>query len=460
MALTVNFYTFSKKTNSTRQPTGTAALSASCLLKDATSIIAPVFLIKTSDPTTYNYCHVSAFHRYYFITDITWNKGYWEIACKCDVLATYKSTIGSTNGYVLRAANKSNGSVIDELYHATTAVTTSIDYSTNVTTVFSMGFTDFSSGYYVVGVQGTGAGSVNGVIYYSLSASQFVTLINNFYANSGNTAWWGNLQKGVVNSLAKLDDFITSIRWYPFPLMYSATATAIYLGTWDTSVSAFSLEDTRPFIRDVTIMRHPQSATRGDYLNYAPYSRYEIVDPLVGVLPISSDIAKVINTIRCTVTPDFTTGQAKYELSTAAGVVFYTTYINFAVDIHLSGNEVNIGAIAGTMTSAAANFATGNYLGAGVGLASAIGEGIGTPGGNQSSGGFVQYGDGNFMLRGYFKPIVDEDITNKGRPLCEWNNPATLTGYMVIDNPHVAVAGTAQEIDRINNYLAAGFYYE
>lgn len=460
MAITVNFYTFSKKTNSTKLPSGTAALSASCLLKDATSIIAPVFQIRTADPTAYNYCYCSAFHRYYFISDITWNKGYWEIRCKCDVLATYKSTIGSTNGYILRAANASDGSIIDELYPATTAVSTQIAYSTNVTTTWTTGFTSFNDGYYVIGVQGTGAGNVNGVIYYSLSASQFVTVINNFYANSGDTVWWGNLAKGVVNSLAKLDDFITSIRWYPYPLMYSRTATAIYLGTFNTNVSAFSLEDTRPFTKEVTVMRHPQSATRGDYLNYAPYSRYEIVDPLVGVIPISSDIAKVINTIRCTITPDFTTGQAKYELTTAGGVVFYCTYINFAVDIHLSGNEVSLGAIAGQMSSAAANFATGNYLGAGVGIASAIGEGIGTPGSNQSSGGFVQYGDGTFMLRGYFKPIVDEDITNKGRPYMKWSNPSTLTGYMIVDNPHVAVAGTAQEIDQINGYLASGFYYE
>ena len=460
MAITVNFYTFSKKTNSTKQPTGTAALSASCLLKDATSIISPVFQIRTSDPTAYNYCYCPAFHRYYFISDITWNKGYWEIRCKCDVLATYKATIGSTGGYMLRAANASDGSIIDELYPATTAVTTQIDYSTNVTTTWSTGFTGFTNGYYVIGVQGTGAGNVNGVIYYSLSASQFITVINNFYANSGDTAWWGNLAKGVVNSLAKLDDFITSIRWYPYPLMYSQTATPIYLGTFNTNVSAFSLEDTRPFTKEVTIMRHPQSAIRGDYLNYAPYSRYEIVDPLVGVIPISSDIAKVINTIRCTITPDFTTGQAKYELTTAGGVVFYCTYINFAVDIHLSGNEVNLGAIAGQMSNAAANFATGNYLGAGVGIASAIGEGIGTPGSNQSSGGFVQYGDGTFMLRGYFKPIVDEDVTNKGRPYMKWSTPAALNGYMIVDNPHVAVAGTAQEIDRINGYLSSGFYYE
>lgn len=460
MSITVNFYTFSKKTNSTAQPTGTPALSASCLLKDTTSIITPIIELRNATPIAYNYCHISSFNRYYFITNISWNMGVWEISLKCDVLATFKSVIGSTNGYVLRSANRYDGTIIDELYPATTDVTTEIAYSTNVTTTWTTGFTGFTNGYYVVGVQGTGAGNVNGVIYYSLSASQFVTLINNFYANSSNTAWWGNLVNGVVNSLAKLDDFITSIRWYPYPLIYSQTANAIYLGTWNTSVTAFSLEDTRPFTKELTIMRHPQAATRGSFLNYMPYSRYEIVDPLVGVIPISSDIAKVINTIRCTITPDFTTGQAKYELTTAGGVVFYCTYINFAVDIHLSGNEVNLGAIAGQMTNAAANFATGNYLGAGVGLASAIGEGIGTPGSNQSSGGFVQYGDGTIMLRGYFKPIVDEDRTNKGRPLCEWNNPATLGGYMIIDKPHVATTGLADETAEVNSYLASGFYYE
>lgn len=473
MAITVNFYTFSKKTNSTKQPTGTAALSASCLLKDATSIISPVFQIRTSDPTTYNYCYCRAFHRYYFISDITWNKGYWEIRCKCDVLATYKTTIGSTNGYILRAANNSDGDIIDELYPATSAIDTEIAYSaysTGWSNTMSIGYTDWSAGDFVVGVQGTGVGSVNGVIYYAMDAADLVRLINNFYANSGNNTWFGNLAKGVVNSIASLSDYIASIRWYPYPLVYSNTQTQIYLGSWpvvdgnNVPLYAFNLEDTRPCSREVTIMRHPQAATRGAYLNYAPYSHYEIVDPLVGVIPVNSDIAKVINTIKCTVTPDYTTGQAKYELTTAGDVVFYTTYINFAVDINLAGaTGVNIGKVVAGLGAAASGFATGGatgFLGMAAGIGNAITEGTATPGGNQSSGGFVQYGSGQFMLRGYFKPIVNEDKTNKGRPYCTWNNPATVLDYMVIDNPHVAVAGTAQEIDQINGYLASGFYYE
>jgi len=474
MSITVNFYTFSKKTNSTAQPTGTPALSASCLLKDTTSIITPIIELRNATPIGYNYCHISSFNRYYFITNITWNMGVWEISLKCDVLATYKSVIGSTNGYVLRAANKSDGTIIDELYPATTDVDTEIAYSaysTGWSNTMSIGFTDWSSGDFVVGIQGTGTGSVNGVIYYAMDAAKLIKLINYFYANSGDNTWWGNLEKGVRNALNKLDDYITSIRWYPYPLYYSSTATDIYLGSWKCTdpdnalitLQAFNITDTRPCSREVTIMRHPQAATRGSYLNYAPFSHYEIVDPLIGVLPVNSDIAKVINTVKCTVTPDYTTGLAKYELTTAGDVVFYTTYIKFAVDINLTGARVNVGGLISSRASVATGIASGGVsaaIGAAAGVGNALTEGYGTPGCNQSSGGFVQYGDGKFMLRGYFKPIVNEDITNKGRPLCEWNNPVTLGGYMIIDKPHVATTGLADETAEVNSYLASGFYYE
>lgn len=461
MSLTVDFYTFSKKTNSTKQPSGTAGLSASCLLKDATSIITPVIELQATDsPIGYNYAHITAFNRYYFVDDITWNAGVWEVSLHCDVLATYKNTIGSTNGYILRAANFYNGDIIDELYPATTAVDTEIAYST-LTSTNGVGYTGFSNGYYVMGVQGIGTGSVNGVIYYALGASDLVTILQAFYANINDGTFWGSTVQGIKNALTNADDYITSLRWYPCYIPITVSLNRIKLGSFDTGVDAFVLSgDPEVVTREVTIMRHPQAATRGSYLNYAPYSRYEIVDPLVGVIPISSDIAKVINTIKNVITVDYTTGQARYDLATAGGVVFFTTYINFAVTINLSAREVNIGALSGRVVSAGANFATQNYLGAACGIVSAVGEGIGTPSGNQSSGGFVQYGDGTFMLRGYFKPIVDEDKSNKGRPYCYWSNPSTVKDYMIIDNPHVATNGTSAETDQVNGYLAEGFYYE
>ena len=163
MAITVDFYTFSKKTNSTRQPTGTAALSASCYLKDTTSITTPVIELKRGDsPIGYNYAHISAFNRYYFIDDITWEAGVWLVSMHCDVLATYKSDIGSHSCYVLRSANSYNGDIIDALYPATSAVTTEIrysDYKTGWSNTMSIGYTDWSSGDFVVGQPSNQRGS-------------------------------------------------------------------------------------------------------------------------------------------------------------------------------------------------------------------------------------------------------------------------------------------------------------
>ena len=150
-------------------------------------------------------------------------------------------------------------------------------------------------------------------------------------------------------------------------------------------------------------------------------------------------------------------------------MVFYTTYIKFAVDINLSGSQVNVGGLissVGGVATTLAGVATGGaatvaaVVGDLVGIGNAAARLHSSPGGNQSSGGFVQYGDGKFMLRGYFKPIVNEDLADLGRPYCTTSTPATVLNYMVIDKPHVQISGTSREADMINAYMAGGFFYE
>lgn len=470
MAITVNFYTFSKKTNSTKQPTGTAALSASCLLKDATSIITPVFQIRTSDPTAYNYCYCPAFHRYYFISDITWNKGYWEIRCKCDVLATYKSTIGSTNGYVVRAANRSDGEIVDNLY-PTTAYTTVNAVTPDGTSTFT-GATNFQSGYYVIGLQGNNSTSQNGVIYYQLSPAQFVDLISNFYANNSNTSWWGaSLAQGVINSIAHLDDYICSCRWYPVPFIVDTDPPIpdgppgpgyeIYLGSWDSGVKAPRViaDPTYTVFYD-NIPKHPQAAY-GNYTKIYPFTHYELVDPLIGTITLNPVIMKNDTEVRCYLKFDHTSGQIRYTVTgTNTSYPFYTTYLNGAVNINLSGMEVNVGGIAAGIGQTIASIAKDGWVGIAKGIANTVDNIAPQPGHNQISGGLAAMTNYAPFVRCCFKQIVDRDTTNKGLPYCKWNNPATLGGYMEIDNPHVEVAGTAQEIDQINGYLNSGFYYE
>jgi hypothetical protein len=94
---TVNFGSFSKRRNSTKQPSGLSD-SRTVKLKDLTSFDAPTFIL-TGNDFSYNYAEWDG--RYYFITDIrSMHNNLTEVDCMLDVLATYKSYILASTQYV------------------------------------------------------------------------------------------------------------------------------------------------------------------------------------------------------------------------------------------------------------------------------------------------------------------------------------------------------------------------
>ena len=100
--MTIKYWTnFSKRKNSTKQPTG--GTSVTCQLKEGTSIEKPVFLL-TGDLFTCNY--IEAFSHYYFVDDVkSVRNGLTEVSCSMDVLATFKTEIGSYNALIERSAS-------------------------------------------------------------------------------------------------------------------------------------------------------------------------------------------------------------------------------------------------------------------------------------------------------------------------------------------------------------------
>ena len=82
--VTVEFFNFSKKKNSTKQPTtGSGTQYTSCELKEDTSILNPVIKVRVAAipvPTvapvnTFTYCYIAKFQRYYFISDWVYTPG-------------------------------------------------------------------------------------------------------------------------------------------------------------------------------------------------------------------------------------------------------------------------------------------------------------------------------------------------------------------------------------------------
>lgn len=81
-----------------------------CLLKENTSILRPIIILRTSDNiASYNYMSIGAFGRYYFIDDIrSVHNDTWEIQAHVDVLETYKDAILANRAIIRRQENRFN----------------------------------------------------------------------------------------------------------------------------------------------------------------------------------------------------------------------------------------------------------------------------------------------------------------------------------------------------------------
>lgn len=89
----------------------TGVLSVTGTLKDGTSVIDPVILVKTplSTLVNANYMTISAFGRSYFITDIrSIRNDLVEISGHVDVLSTYAAGIRGNDAIIYRQENDWN----------------------------------------------------------------------------------------------------------------------------------------------------------------------------------------------------------------------------------------------------------------------------------------------------------------------------------------------------------------
>ena len=66
---------------------------------------------------------------------------------------------------------------------------------------------------------------------------------------------------------------------------------------------------------------------------------------------------------------------------------------------------------------------------------------------------------GCYLSYKYFT-VVDENLAEIGRPLCQTKQISTLSGYILCQNADAQITGTQDEADKINGYLNSGFFYE
>lgn len=488
----VNLFKFTKRENSTKQPTGPGT-KYSCYLKDPTSIVNPTIVIETTGNAfpDYNYAYIATFGRYYFISDIVSNGLLWEISMETDILGTYKSAISSASLYLLRCSDSYDGSIIDTLYPVSTEYSTAIVKADSPWNAYSNDpEVRISGGVFIIGCICKPGGSLYGVIgsmrYYVLTTSGMVQLLDkllddNFLETQGYLDPADGISVELQKSLIDPLSFIKSCVWIPLEYStltalngFSSEQTNLPIWSWDLTGVKYKIVTTNsPYIdivgSSLTLTAHPQASARGSYMNCEPYTRISAIIPPFGFFDLDTTKLKKSTYVKYHILVDYLTGEGILNITDDNDVVINRFDSKVGVSIQISqvthdyiggASQISsgIGGFFGNLAELDLGGAVSSLFGT-VGSAMNIMKPIvSSIGGN---GGFSSL-YGQPTLYQHFFTAVDDDLSHKGRPLCQNKTISTLSSgsFFAAMDGDVAIAGTAGEQAMLKSFLESGVFYE
>lgn len=505
---------FSKRKNSTKRAHHSVLNQLNVELKRDTSIIYPVFrLTEDNFDVAYNYVYVPSWNRFYYIDNATATMGgIWELACSEDVLASWKTEIAAGSYYIMRSSRVYNTDICDDYYPtfqnaSTETVFGSYNFSNNL-----------NNGYYVIGIVSraayTGSNGMGAVAYYVMDSAQIRELLETLMSSSNWTGVPsavadGGIDHQLLKALYNPFQYIVSCKWYPFkPPVGGGIGGAIPYGWWSLAMdvpSGHTLNaenlynlPTQEINFDLDVHQHPQAATRGHYLNGAPFRKLELIAGPFGTIPIDSSAMNTTAKLGVTIRVDCITGEANLYLSVGKsseggadfGKLFPVHHANLGVNIQLAqiandalaqyetvttGNYAElrdilktgaaatdvmnmVNPMAGTMNTGALAFETA------ITHTHAVADGVRSAVPSmQVSGaqGSIASFDGPFKLIHTYYSIVDDDNDEVGRPYCAVGSPGTIgTGFYIMKRGEVDCDANSVEKNIIASYLESGIVYE
>ena len=472
------FYSFSKKDNSTAIPTD-AGTVFNCVLKEPSSIINPTLILQFEFGAVpnYNYARIDAFGRYYHVVNWTaLNAGRWAVDLKCDVLASYKSTIGNSTFLVERASADFDGYITDTLYPATqNKEQTVLSYSpTSATWGLLTLASSYENGYFVLCVTNADDATFG---YYVMSYSEFMQFK---YALYHDISWYdgGSIADGVKKSIANPYQYINSCIWFPCAVQTKGSKVDIEFGFWNSHVQAYRMADNALLesvfgINASTLPKHPQSSTRGQYLNCNPYTKLSVLMNPWGSFELNPAFIAKGYALKCTLRIDFVTGQGFLKIESApetAGTIgngkelLYSSSCVFGVPISItqrtvdySGHGMFAGGFATALTGHPVLGVTAMLGGALKSSVDLFNPSVSTKGQAGSLASLTA--PYNFYFEHYL--LTEEDNASEGRPLMKNKQINTLSGFVKTAEADFSGAiGSVSEREELKSFLLNGFYYE
>jgi hypothetical protein len=472
MAFPVKFYQFTKRENSTAVP-GEPMSTYDCVLKAECSVIEPEIVLGVGlgwSPVNYNYARIDAFNRYYFVKNWTFSNAQWIASLQVDVLASFKAAIGASQQYVLRSAAEFDGNVIDNLYPTKTDITLQTNAAENPWEFFG----DINDGQYVVGIINSDPNAVGSVSYFEMVPTAFNDLKQKLFAG---TTWIGsdfgsNMTQDLLKAQFNPFQYIVSCKWFPGAAANPGSyVESIKYGWWELPVACTKLGSSpvKTITAQFNIPKHPDATTRGNYLNFAPFSKYLLNFPPFGTIPI--DAAAIINSavLYCTVLVDTISGAGLLYISPTSGGsnVINKVNANIGVPIQLAQMAVDNLGLAQTAITGFGNMFSAAEMGNGAGLITSAASGVissikasfpqmQTSGAN---GSIAEYFKAPQLCAQFFKQ-VDEANVHRGRPLCKDRTISSIPGYILVADADMSLQATQEENLKVKSYMEGGFFYE
>lgn len=324
---TVTFFNaFSKRLNSTKQPSLSTGTDYTCVFRDGYDVLNPSVILDLRDvsgyenPSGYTYAYISDFSRYYWVSGWSFEGGLWYCQLNADVLASHKTAIGTTNIYATRLADRLLSGSVHDGGLTDTMIPTLAQPTISRTRYTSPFQSTLTSGCYIIGVVNEDQYAAGSISYYVMTPAEFKIFRNRLMGGAWvqSTAEMSvDTTKAILNPI----QYLTSCMWFPLTSAQVADPNIVYygmsLGWWPISDANTTPQVTYKTITssamyrthtNITLPVHPDyAATTQKMLKCGPFSEFILTVPFFGSIPVSGE--------------DFTSGTigVSYEVDLISG---------------------------------------------------------------------------------------------------------------------------------------------
>lgn len=437
------FSDFTKKRKSTKIPLNGTSVYVS--LKDNTSTVSPVFLLK--DYNSVNITELKWGNTYYFVDDkIYRSNNVCELVCSLDLLATFKLQILSTTQYVDYSASNYDLDILDVRIGQHITPSIHINYGKQTVLPNNTPILVFNTSSKEVN-QNTGMGT------WYVSENTLSSVIDKITVDLSSINELQDLFKTFFSG-ASIQN-VLKVTWLPFYPVSLGTSN-ITVGNLDTGISAYyPTSNMLEVYMSITI---PWRGT--GYLRSSAYNALSVYLPFIGNIGLNVQEYIHATSINIKYSIDIVDGSTLVEISGDDGSGLRTFTCKMGVDIPVSSTSVN--AIQ-SVFSLGSSISSGNFGGIVGALQSMFIPNTDVLGSFQSRAIETAYKDDKpAIILEHYAPITTphEIAPNQGGACFKEVKLDSLSGFCQTKNAVLDLPFFTSQTELLENILDNGFYIE